>query len=71
MAKVKMTLVGLNGNALSLIGAFSREAKKQGWTKEQVEAVTKEAMKDDYNHLLCTLSDNCEDVEDDSDEDDE
>lgn len=30
---VAMTLEGLDGNALSLVGAFSRNARRQGWSK--------------------------------------
>ena len=73
MNKVKMTLIGLDGNAFALIGAFSREAKKQGWTKEQVEVVTKKAMNGSYDDLLCTLMDNIEepDAEPDFEDEDE
>ena len=56
--KVKLTLVGLDGNAFSLMGAFKSAARKQGWTADEVAAVTDECMKGDYNHLLCTLMDN-------------
>ena len=68
-----MTLIGLDGNAFALIGAFSREAKKQGWTKEQVEVVTKKAMNGSYDDLLCTLMDNIEepDAEPDFEDEDE
>ena len=75
MNNVKMNLIGLDGNAFALLGAFSREAKKQGWTEEQIETVTKEAKKGSYNHLLCTLMDNIEEpdfeCEGDDDEDEE
>ena len=37
--KVKMNLVGLDGNAFVLMGAFSRNAKRQGWTKEEIDVV--------------------------------
>lgn len=74
--KVKMTLIGVDGNAFSLMGAFSREARKQGWTNDEIKVVTDECMKGDYNHLLCTLMDNIDDdyeedeYDDDSDCDD-
>ena len=35
--KVKMQLVGLDGNAFSLMGAFQREARRQGWTQAESE----------------------------------
>jgi len=58
--KVKMQLVGLDGNAYSVLGAFGREARRQGWTPEEIAAVRKEAMSGDYNHLLSTIMDNVE-----------
>ena len=69
-APVKLQLVGLDGNAFSLMGAFKREARKQGWVKEDIDKVMEECQSGDYNHLLATLSDNCVDPdEDDEDED--
>jgi len=55
MKKVKMKLVGLDGNAFSLMGAFSSNARKQGWSKEEINVVIQECMSGDYNHLLVTL----------------
>jgi len=60
MKKVKMKLVGLDGNAFSIMGAFRKNAIKQGWTIEQVNAVLDEAMMGDYNHLLQTIIKNVE-----------
>ena len=57
MKKVKLKLVGLDGNAFSLLGAFRAAAKKQGWTSEEIEEVTTKAMSSDYNNLLCVLMD--------------
>ena len=34
--KVKLNLVGLDGNAMSLMAAFRRQAKKEGWTEEEM-----------------------------------
>lgn len=59
--KVKLNLLGLDGNAFSLIGTFIRQAKKEGWSQEEIDAVKKEAMSGDYDHLLSTLMDHCED----------
>lgn len=53
--KVKLELVGLDGNAWFLMGAFSKAAKEQGWTKEDIAIVMKECMSGDYNHLLQSL----------------
>jgi hypothetical protein len=55
MKKVKLELVGLDGNAFSVMGAFKNAARKQGWTPEEITVVLKEAMSGDYNHLLATI----------------
>lgn len=56
---VKLNLVGLDGNAYSLMGAFKRQAHKEKWTEEEIKEVLTEAMSGDYNHLLATLSNHC------------
>ena len=62
--KVTLELVGLDGNAYSLMGAFQKQARREGWSKEEIDAVLDECYSGDYNHLLCTLSDVCESPED-------
>ena len=59
--KVKLTLVGLDGNAFFLLGAFQKAARRQKWTNTEIEAVCEEATSGDYDHLLATLMDHCED----------
>jgi len=66
--KVKLQLVGLDGNAFSLMGAFSRQARKEGWTKEEIDAVINECMTGDYNHLLCTLTQVCDDNDEENED---
>jgi hypothetical protein len=61
--KVKMQLDGLDGNAFALMGAFSRNASRQGWTRDEIDTVMKECRSGDYDHLLCTLMDNINDDE--------
>lgn len=70
MKKVKLNLVGLNGNAYNLLGAFAHAAGKQGWTKEEIDAVDKEATSGNYSHLLKTLAKNTEAVEEGDEEND-
>jgi hypothetical protein len=53
---VKLKLVGLDGNAWSLMGAFTNAARKQGRSKEEIKAVMDDCMSSDYNHLLYVLS---------------
>jgi len=57
--KVKLKLVGIDGNAYFLLGAFQNQAQKEGWTKEEIDTVCDEAMSGDYNHLLRTLMKFC------------
>lgn len=62
--KVNLNLVGLDGNAFSLMGAFQRQAKKEGWSKDEIKAVLDEATSDNYDYLLRTLDDHCEVLDD-------
>ena len=57
--KVKINLVGLS-NGIVLSNAFYNAAKKQGWTKEEIENVLKESKRYDYDHMLKTLVSHCE-----------
>ncbi len=59
-AKVKLELVGLNGNAFNLLAHFRQAARHQGWTVEAIQAVIDEATNADYEHLLATLLDRTE-----------
>jgi hypothetical protein len=59
--KVSLELVGLDGNAFSLMGAFSHQARMEGWTKEEINEVLEDARSSDYDHLLAVLSDHCDD----------
>lgn len=58
--KVKLNLVGTDGNAFSIMGAFSAAAKKAKWSDEETNTVLNEAMEGDYNHLLATIQEHCE-----------
>jgi hypothetical protein len=64
---VKLDLVGLDGNAFSLMGAFRKAARQQGWNNEEIVAVTNECMSGDYDHLLRTLMEHCESPDDEDD----
>lgn len=58
--RVKLKLVGLDGNAFSLMGAFQKQARREGWNQEEIKKVLDECTKGDYNHLLRTLMIYCE-----------
>ncbi len=57
---INLDLVGIDGNAYAIMGAFQRQARKEGWTPEEMKAVLDEAKSSDYNHLLATISNHCE-----------
>lgn len=59
--KVKMTLVGVDGNAFDIMGEFSRKARRQGWTKEEIDTVLNSAMSGTYDHLLRTILEHTDD----------
>lgn len=58
--KISLELEGLDGNAFSLMGAFRRQAKREGWTTEEIKEVLDEARTGDYDHLLQTLMAHCQ-----------
>lgn len=58
--KIHLQLCGSDGNALALLGAFSRQAEREGWTKQEIDLVINEATSDDYDHLVSTLQFYCE-----------
>lgn len=60
--KVTLDLVGLDGNAYVLMGAFSKQAKREGWEKEEIEKVLSECRSGDYDHLVQVLMDHTESV---------
>lgn len=56
---VDLELVGLDGNAFSILGAFRKQARSEKWDRDEIEVVTKEAMSGDYDHLLQTIIVHC------------
>lgn len=57
--KVRLRLVGLDGNAFILLGAFRDQAEKENWTEEEIDFVINKAMSGNYNQLLRTLMNYC------------
>jgi hypothetical protein len=53
--KVYLQLVGLDGNAFSLMGAFQSAARRQGFDNDYIKSVIDECQEGDYDHLLRTL----------------
>ena len=52
---VDLNLKGMDGNAFIIMGAFSKQAKREGWTQEEIDYVLAEARSSDYEHLLQTI----------------
>jgi len=48
----RYTLVGVDGNAFSVMGYVRHAMKECRKTKAEIDAYTKDAMSSDYNHLL-------------------
>lgn len=67
---VNLDLVGIDGNAYSIIGAFRRQARREGWSQQEIDLVLEEAQSGDYNHLLATIMDYCEPIDQDDENED-
>lgn len=68
MEKVRMKLVGEDGNAFAIMGRFQSAARRQGWTKEEIDKVLDDCRSGDYNHLLCVMMDNVDDIGEEEEE---
>ncbi len=55
MKKLNLELEGKDGNAFALIGYFREEARRSGWSTEEIMKVQEDAMSGDYKHLLQVL----------------
>lgn len=53
--KLDLDLEGLDGNAFMLLGYFRKQARRAGWSAEDIEEVMKDAQSGDYDHLLQVL----------------
>ena len=58
--KVKLNLIGLDGNAFSLMGVFQHQARKEGWTSSEIKEVLDKCTSGDYSQLVATLWGYCE-----------
>lgn len=57
---LNLELVGVDGNAHAIMGVFSRQARREKWSQEEIQSVLDEAMDGDYDHLLSTIMTYCE-----------
>ena len=52
--KIKVKLVGTDGNAFSILGNVRKALRKGKVSQEEIDAFATEAMSGDYNNLLAT-----------------
>jgi hypothetical protein len=52
LPKPVVNLIGVDGNAFSILGMVCRELRRSGWNRDQVDCFYAEATSGDYNHLL-------------------
>ena len=64
LPRISVKLVGEDGNAYAIMGRVSKAARKAGWTAEQVEILMTEMRSGDYNNLLATAMEYCDDTGD-------
>ena len=50
--KQKYNLVGIDGNAYSVMGYVIQAMKRERFSKSEIDDYQADAMSDDYNHLL-------------------
>jgi len=48
------TLIGVDGNAFSIMGYVDRQLKRGGWPREDVKQVMDIMMSGDYNNVIAT-----------------
>ena len=54
------TLVGIDGNAFSLMGYTAKAMRRSGFKQDEIDKMYDEAKSGDYNNLICVCSDYCE-----------
>lgn len=59
-APVQLDLCGIDGNAFMVLGAWKKQARREGWTSEQISQVIADAKSGDYSHLICTIQEHCD-----------
>ena len=52
MREQEYDLVGVDGNAFSVMAYVRKAMKEQGFSKSEIDDYVKEAMSSDYNNLL-------------------
>lgn len=50
--KPELRLIGKDGNAFNIMGLAVREARRAGWTEDEIERFKEKAMSGTYDQLL-------------------
>lgn len=58
--KVSLDFYSVEANAYAILGRFDREARRSGWSEEDIKKVITEAKRGDYDHLIQTIMRYCE-----------
>lgn len=62
--KVNLDIAELEGeNAFFIIGVFCRQAKKGGWSEEEIDLVKEEATSQNYGYMIDIIGRYCESLE--------
>jgi len=69
LGQAELQLVGLDGNAFSIIGAVKRAMRNAGFSSKAQKEMSEAAMSGDYNNVLQTAMMWTESPEDDEDDD--
>ena len=67
---VNLDLTTIDSNIFAIMGAFSRQARREKWTQQEIDAVLEEAKSGDYDYAIATICEYC-DPEDDSNSENE
>jgi hypothetical protein len=59
MKKVNLKMVGLDGNAFAIMGAFQSQARREGWSPAEINEVLDKARSSDYANLVSTIAEHC------------
>jgi hypothetical protein len=68
---VNLELIGVDGNAYAIMGVFSRQARREGWSQDEIDQVLEEAQSGDYDQLLSTIMTYCEPQDEEEQEEEE
>ena len=66
--KLKVKLVGEDGNAFSIMGRVTNAMRKANYSKEEIKEYQDEATSGDYNNLLRVTMEYVDDVEEEEED---